>query len=177
MCMRFCYLDCHEAGLCCYLVIQIENVLPPLKLFYITYRHSLVILSLRNVFLYKWDVYIGSSVFDWHEIFVRKYCAATYWWGRVPDAIEYGYLSRIPLPRWLSYFNPSASPRALGTQRRRFSCLTRAPYLNVSLCWRVWSLETNTSQFIQDPIGSPMWLLKLQFSDFSAEAGCAYRTP
>jgi hypothetical protein len=32
--MRVCYLDCHEAGLCCYLVIQIENLLRPLQLFY-----------------------------------------------------------------------------------------------------------------------------------------------
>jgi hypothetical protein len=32
--MRICYLDCHEAGLCCYLVIHIENLLHPLQLFY-----------------------------------------------------------------------------------------------------------------------------------------------
>jgi hypothetical protein len=34
--MRMCiyYLDCHEAGLCCYLAIHIENVLHPLQLFY-----------------------------------------------------------------------------------------------------------------------------------------------
>jgi hypothetical protein len=32
--MRVCYLDCHEAGLCYYLVIRIENVLRPLQLFY-----------------------------------------------------------------------------------------------------------------------------------------------
>jgi hypothetical protein len=35
MSMRLCYLDCHEAGGCCYLVIHIENVLRPLQLFYI----------------------------------------------------------------------------------------------------------------------------------------------
>jgi hypothetical protein len=30
-----CYLDCHEAGLCCcYLVIHIENLLRPFGLFY-----------------------------------------------------------------------------------------------------------------------------------------------
>jgi hypothetical protein len=28
------YLSCHEAGLCCYLVIHIENLLRPLQLFY-----------------------------------------------------------------------------------------------------------------------------------------------
>jgi hypothetical protein len=34
MCVRFCYLDCHGDGLCCYLVKHIENQLHPLKLFY-----------------------------------------------------------------------------------------------------------------------------------------------
>jgi hypothetical protein len=29
-----CYLDCHQAGLCCYLVIHIENFLRSLQLFY-----------------------------------------------------------------------------------------------------------------------------------------------
>jgi hypothetical protein len=32
--MRVWYLHCPEAGLCCYLVIHIENVLRPLQLFY-----------------------------------------------------------------------------------------------------------------------------------------------
>jgi hypothetical protein len=32
--MRICYLDCHEVGLCCYLVINIENLLRSLQLFY-----------------------------------------------------------------------------------------------------------------------------------------------
>jgi hypothetical protein len=32
--MCVCYLDCHEAGLCCYLVIRIENLLRPLQLSY-----------------------------------------------------------------------------------------------------------------------------------------------
>jgi hypothetical protein len=31
--MRVCYLDCHEAGVCCYLVIHVENVLRPLQMF------------------------------------------------------------------------------------------------------------------------------------------------
>jgi hypothetical protein len=33
--MRICYLDCHEARLCCYLVIRIENLLRILQLFYL----------------------------------------------------------------------------------------------------------------------------------------------
>jgi hypothetical protein len=32
--MRICFLDCHEAGPCCYLVIHIENLLRSLQLFY-----------------------------------------------------------------------------------------------------------------------------------------------
>jgi hypothetical protein len=32
--MRACCLDCHEAGLCCYIVITIEDLLRPLQLFY-----------------------------------------------------------------------------------------------------------------------------------------------
>jgi hypothetical protein len=32
--IHVCYLDCHEAGLCCYLVIHVENRLRPLQLFY-----------------------------------------------------------------------------------------------------------------------------------------------
>jgi hypothetical protein len=32
--LRISYLDCHETGLCCYLVIHIENLLRPLQLFY-----------------------------------------------------------------------------------------------------------------------------------------------
>jgi hypothetical protein len=34
MLMRFYYTDCHEAGLCCCLVIHRENLLHPLQLFY-----------------------------------------------------------------------------------------------------------------------------------------------
>jgi hypothetical protein len=34
ICMRACYVDSHEAGLCCYLVIHIENLLYPLQMFH-----------------------------------------------------------------------------------------------------------------------------------------------
>jgi hypothetical protein len=50
--MRVCYLDCHETGLCCYLVIHIEILLRPLQLFYChlwpIYWLSLVINVSRN---------------------------------------------------------------------------------------------------------------------------------
>jgi hypothetical protein len=34
LCMLYCYLHCHEAGLCCYLVMQTENLVSPLQLSY-----------------------------------------------------------------------------------------------------------------------------------------------
>jgi hypothetical protein len=44
--MHVCYLECHEPGLCCYLVIHIENLLRPVQLIYFhlwpVYRLSLV---------------------------------------------------------------------------------------------------------------------------------------
>jgi hypothetical protein len=44
--LRVCYLNCHEAGLCCYLVIHIRKLLRSLQLFYFhlwpTYWLSLV---------------------------------------------------------------------------------------------------------------------------------------
>jgi hypothetical protein len=50
--MRVCYLDCHEVRLCCYLVMDIENLLQPLQLFYIhlwpIYWLSLVAMYLRR---------------------------------------------------------------------------------------------------------------------------------
>jgi hypothetical protein len=33
-CAFTCYLDCHEAGMCCYIVIHIENLLYPFQLLY-----------------------------------------------------------------------------------------------------------------------------------------------
>jgi uncharacterized membrane protein len=32
--MRICYLECYEAGLCCYLMIHIKTLLHQLQLFY-----------------------------------------------------------------------------------------------------------------------------------------------
>jgi hypothetical protein len=34
ICVNVCYLNCREAGLCCYLVIHIGNLLRPLQLLY-----------------------------------------------------------------------------------------------------------------------------------------------
>jgi hypothetical protein len=38
VCMHVCYLDCHAVGLCCYLVLHIENLLHLLLLFYFHLR-------------------------------------------------------------------------------------------------------------------------------------------
>jgi hypothetical protein len=42
--MRICYLNCHKAGLCCYLVIHIENLLHPLQLFLLPFVNKLLTL-------------------------------------------------------------------------------------------------------------------------------------
>jgi hypothetical protein len=53
--MRVCYLDCHEAELCCCLVIHIENLLHRLQLLYFhllpIYRLSLVPTTLFGHFM------------------------------------------------------------------------------------------------------------------------------
>jgi hypothetical protein len=50
--MHICNMDCHEAGLCCYLVIHIENLLHTLQMFYFylwpIYWISLIFLSGRK---------------------------------------------------------------------------------------------------------------------------------
>jgi hypothetical protein len=56
--MRVCYLEYHEAGLCCYLVTHIKNLLRPLQLFYFylwpIYRLALIL----KLFL---EIGLGSS--------------------------------------------------------------------------------------------------------------------
>jgi hypothetical protein len=96
MSMRVCYLDCQEAGLCCYLVIHKENLLRPLQLFYfhfwpilLTLPHNwchcyqgfssfppslaLFALKMYNVaILSKWtaDIYAGLTLAcSWRLIF------------------------------------------------------------------------------------------------------------
>jgi hypothetical protein len=74
MCMYICCLDCLEAGLYCYLVIHIENLLRPLQLFYFhlspIYWLSLVLkwtLKKYGVMVWKDFVWlrVGSSrMFD-----------------------------------------------------------------------------------------------------------------
>jgi hypothetical protein len=46
--MRVCYLICREAGLCCYLVIHVGNLLHPLQLFY--FHLWTISLVTRNIF-------------------------------------------------------------------------------------------------------------------------------
>jgi hypothetical protein len=49
-CMPVCYLDCHEAGLCCYVVIHIENLLRPFQLFYFNLWHIYWLSSYQQLF-------------------------------------------------------------------------------------------------------------------------------
>jgi hypothetical protein len=57
--MRVCYLDCHEGGLCCYLVIHVENLLRPLQLFYF---HLRSIYWLLLVFMSKLSIWIVEKL-------------------------------------------------------------------------------------------------------------------
>jgi hypothetical protein len=52
--MYICYLGCHEAGLCCYLVRNIENVLHPLQLFYFHFWPIYWLGLLYTQLLYMW---------------------------------------------------------------------------------------------------------------------------
>jgi hypothetical protein len=71
--MRVCYLDCHEAELCCYLVIHTENLFRPLQPFY-SYFHLCPIYWLFLVFLaYRYLSLIPHSPF---LIFLLEWKAA-----------------------------------------------------------------------------------------------------
>jgi hypothetical protein len=62
--IRVCYLHCHEAGLCCYLLIHTENLLRLLQLFYfhlwpvywlsLVYRPTYRPTAFQNRFLCIW---------------------------------------------------------------------------------------------------------------------------
>jgi hypothetical protein len=60
--MCVCYLDCNEAGLCCYLVIHIENLLYPLQVFY----------------FHLWPICWLSLLYDlklsWWQYTVKSFC-------------------------------------------------------------------------------------------------------
>jgi hypothetical protein len=79
--MRVCYIDCHEAGQCCYLVIHIENLLYPLQLFY----------------LHLWLIYWLSLVYFriWWLLSVKRL--------RV-GCIQYKYLTFISYRKYLQMF-------------------------------------------------------------------------
>jgi hypothetical protein len=54
--IHVCYLDCHEAGLCCYLVIYTENLLHILQLLlpFVTYLLTL----LRTIYILQFILFI-----------------------------------------------------------------------------------------------------------------------
>jgi hypothetical protein len=54
--MRVCYLDGHEAGQCCYLVLDIENLLHPLQLFLLPFVAYLLTLPRKNMII-EYTVY------------------------------------------------------------------------------------------------------------------------
>jgi hypothetical protein len=95
--MRLCYLDCHEAGLCCYLVIHIENLLRPLQLFYFQlwpiYWHYLVHYRFGSRILYMRDV-------KWQHASPVKICRLSWcfpWFSSVDTEVQDSRLSNLYL--------------------------------------------------------------------------------
>jgi hypothetical protein len=86
--MRVCYLDCHEAGLCYYLAVLIENLLCPLQLFYFhlwpIYWLSLFLSTVPALVLSKWSVTckhclnVQNPVTSLHCILFKANCKAVW---------------------------------------------------------------------------------------------------
>jgi hypothetical protein len=62
--MRVCYLDCYEAGLCCYLLTHIETLLRPLQLcyFHLWRTYWLFSYSAEREVMYLFTSYLFSSL-------------------------------------------------------------------------------------------------------------------
>jgi hypothetical protein len=56
--MRFCCLDCHEAGICCYLMKHIENLLLPFVTYFLSLprKYSDIETSLLTLIHNHWSV-------------------------------------------------------------------------------------------------------------------------
>jgi hypothetical protein len=90
--IRVCYLDCHEGGLCFYLVMYIENHLHPLQLFYFhlwpIYWSSLV--RKTSVFFFLLLQRITSSLFPFLKTKIYAQC-----WVRVKRTLLWFELLEI----------------------------------------------------------------------------------
>jgi hypothetical protein len=67
--MRVCYVDCHEAGLRCYLVIYLEKILRPLQLFSSVYD----LFADPRIYVFSIIFRINSDYFHFgviHPVFV-----------------------------------------------------------------------------------------------------------
>jgi hypothetical protein len=85
--VRVCYLDCHEGGLCCYLVIHIGNLLHPLQLFYFylcpIYWLSLVVRSC--VYKYAINPITNPNPIYTHSVKLWQYdCIKLSQWHQQP---------------------------------------------------------------------------------------------
>jgi hypothetical protein len=92
--MLVCYLDYHEAGLYCHLVIHIENLLRPLQLFHF---HSWPIYGLFVQWTSRWtafDKFVGTHKFYayFSNLYQRAKFDTTRWMtpGRYSDWLRAG---------------------------------------------------------------------------------------
>jgi hypothetical protein len=125
--MRVCYLDCHEAGLCCYLVTHIENLLRPLQIFYFR----------------LWPIYWLSLVHcavglarRWRIFFRARSCSLL----RPQGAFAPLIVTHSSLPR------PSFSMEALGLALPCLALLDPSDSRREPLLWNVSTNESVATQ-------------------------------
>jgi hypothetical protein len=112
-------MSCHEAGLCCYLVMHIENLLCPLQLFY----------------FHLWLIYWLSLVcFGRHWRSRESSFRPQFWpimcdcvWCRVSKLCVFRYEY---LQVWCVYMNPSKVP--LSSLPREWECYAKCNRVAVS---------------------------------------------
>jgi hypothetical protein len=62
-----CYLDCHEAGLCCYLVVHVEKLLRPLQLSYFHFPRNIIESLFHWMRIVLWNVFALDSDYKFWE--------------------------------------------------------------------------------------------------------------
>jgi hypothetical protein len=125
ICMCICYVGCHEAGLCCYLVIHIENLLHPLQLFYS-----------RLWPIYWLTLVVVKSRWVWYNPLCQDHCTNSY------NYVPYKIIKwSIKLKNKRSYFSHPVNffcHKAVSSQRKNGYV-----DLNSVNIWKFWPLPVS----------------------------------